>query len=230
MQIRPAALAKSQTHGTYEELRGDLLSCAIRPGQKLKIGEIAETMNVSQGAVREALSRLTAEGLVVAEPQKGFKATPVSVPDLVDLTEARIKIESLCLGRSIELGDVSWEAGLLGCFHALSNTPSAIPGPKGEKLNEVWADLHADFHERLVAACDSPWLLRIRAQLFDQAERYRQMTLIPPQAPRDVPSEHRGILDATIRRDAGLATQLLADHFRTTTQAILRRMGEWTAT
>ena len=51
--------------------------------------------------VREALSRLWAEGLVVAEPQRGFHVSPVSLEHLTDLTLTRMEIEGLCLSRSI---------------------------------------------------------------------------------------------------------------------------------
>ena len=51
-------------------------------------------------------SRLSAEGLVVAEPQRGFKVAPVSLEDLADLTKARIEIETLCITNSIEAGGV----------------------------------------------------------------------------------------------------------------------------
>src|SRR5438132_9546483 len=91
------------TQAAYEGLRADLLACRIPPGSRLKIQELCTRLSVSLGAIREALSRLTSEGLVVAEPQRGFRAAPISAEDLSDLTRTRIKIESLCLRRAIEL-------------------------------------------------------------------------------------------------------------------------------
>src|ERR1700731_5490431 len=81
------------TQRAYEGLRADLLACRIRPGSRLKIQELCDRCSVSLGAVREALSRLTSEGLVVSEPQRGFRAAPVSVADLQDLTMVRIEVE-----------------------------------------------------------------------------------------------------------------------------------------
>lgn len=57
------------------------------------------------GAVREALSRLSSECLVIAEPQRGFRAAPISEEDLVQLLEARKEIERLCLHRAMGCGD-----------------------------------------------------------------------------------------------------------------------------
>src|SRR5580704_6681604 len=113
----------NMTQGAYEGLRADLLACRILPGKKLKIQELCTRFSVSLGAIREALSRLTSEGLVVAEPQRGFRAAPISPEDLSDLTRVRIEIEALCLRRAIAQGDVDWEARLVAAFHRLSRTP-----------------------------------------------------------------------------------------------------------
>ena len=210
------------TQYAYERLRDDVLSCQVRPGDKLKIHELAARLGVSQGAVREALSRLTSDGLVVAEPQKGFRASPVSAAELRDLTRVRVEIESLCLRRAIELGNLSWESELLAAYHALSKTPEKSTGGDAVRMTESWADLHRLFHEKLIAACDSPHLLRIRAQLFSQAERYRRMSVPLQSVKRDTNAEHQAILQAAIERNTRLATALLATHFETTTEILLK--------
>lgn len=117
----------NMTHGAYLSLRADLLACRILPGSRLKIQELCARLSVSLGAIREALSRLTSEGLVLAEPQRGFRAAPISAADLVDLTMARTEIDSLCLKRAIASGDVQWEASLVAAAHRLARTQSAFP-------------------------------------------------------------------------------------------------------
>lgn len=214
----------SLTQVAYERLRDDVLSCQIRPGQKLKISDLVERLGVSQGAVREALSRLTSEGLVVAEPQKGFRASPISAAELKDLTRVRIEIESLCLSRAIELGDLTWESELLAAYHALSRTPEKTDGTEKVRMTESWAQVHRRFHEKLIAACDSPWLLRIRAQLFAQAERYRRLSVPLQQSKRDTNTEHMNIAQAALERNTRLATALLAKHFETTTEILLNAL------
>jgi DNA-binding GntR family transcriptional regulator len=62
----------SLTMQAYNQIRGDILACRLPPGRKLNISEICARLGVSLGAVREALSRLTSEGLVEAEPNKVF--------------------------------------------------------------------------------------------------------------------------------------------------------------
>ena len=69
--------SSSLTQGAYEALRGDLLACRILPGSRLKIQELCSRLSVSLGAIREALSRLSSESLVIAEPQRGFRVAPL---------------------------------------------------------------------------------------------------------------------------------------------------------
>jgi DNA-binding GntR family transcriptional regulator len=212
--------SKIQSVRVFDTLRAEILSCHVHPGSKLRINEIAETYEVSLGAVREALSRLGAEGLVIPESQKGYHVTPLSIAELLDLTEARIEIERLALRRSIERGDLEWETGLVGAWHKLSRLDER-EGPDRRKLSDQWAIAHAAFHQALVAACGSAKILQIRFQLYELAERYRRYSAPLANVDRDVAREHQDIFDAAMARDAMLATRLIAEHAQRTVSIII---------
>lgn len=213
------------TQGAYEALRADLLACRIPPGKKLKIRELCERFSVSLGAIREALSRLTSEGLVVAEPQRGFRAAPISVADLIDLTMVRVEIDALCLRRAISIGDVNWEARLVAAAHRLARTPEYAPDDAA-RSNEEWVEAHAAFHLALIDGCDSPWLIHLHSLLYAQSERYRRLSVPFAARRRNVDKEHRAIVNAAIARDAEGATRLLAAHLEKTTQILLDATAE----
>jgi DNA-binding GntR family transcriptional regulator len=212
----------SLTQDAYERLRADLLACRLRPGARLKINELCGALSVSLSAVREALARLTSEGLVVAEPQRGFRVAPISAEELSDLTAVRAKIEGMCLERAIAVGDVGWESHLVAAFHRLSRTPEREPADP-QRMNEAWSAAHAAFHEALVGACDSPWLLRLRGILYAQSERYRRLSVPLAAVARDLNHEHRGIMEAALARDAGLAGALMTEHIERTTRVLLEQ-------
>ena len=86
---------RSLTSAVQERLRTDILSTRLLPGQKLHIAGLAKQFSVSLAAVREALSRLVADGLVQASDQRGFRVSPVSPADLRDVTQTRVDIEGL---------------------------------------------------------------------------------------------------------------------------------------
>jgi DNA-binding GntR family transcriptional regulator len=208
------------TQSAYEQLRADILSCRLLPGSKLKIQELCTRYAVSLGAIREALSRLTSEGLVTAEPQRGFKAAPISPEDLTDLTKVRIEIDSLCLRKAIEIGDVDWESRLVAAFHRMSRTPERAAGDP-TRSSEEWAEAHAAFHTALVEGCGSPWLMRLHGQLYDQSERYRRLSVSVAPKKRNIGDEHQKIMDAVLARDTNKAVKLLAQHLGATTAILL---------
>ena len=217
-----APASSSLTHGVYERLRGDLLACRLQPGARLRINDLCQTLSVSLSAVREALSRLTSEGLVVAEPQRGFHVAPVSAAELRDLTGVRAHIEGLCLERAIAAGDVGWEAQLVAAFHRLSRTPER-EADDPQRMSEAWSVAHGAFHAALVQGCDSPWLLRLRETLYAQSERYRRLSVPMAAVPRDLGREHREIMDVALARDAGRAKALMTQHLERTTAVLLQR-------
>jgi DNA-binding GntR family transcriptional regulator len=212
----------SLTEFAHDRLRADVLACRLKPGERLVINQLCQQLSVSLGAVREALSRLTSEGLVIAEPQRGFRVAPISAEDLKDLTAVRLEIELLCLKDSIANGDIRWEAGLVAANHLLARTPQKS-ADDSRLLNEAYATGHRSFHEALVAGCKSPWLLRLRALLYDQSERYRRLSVPLDERERDVNTEHKAIADAALARDVPRAAGLLTAHLERTSQILLHR-------
>ena len=220
---RSALAGSSRTQDAYERLRADLLACRLRPGARLRINELCQTLSVSLSAVREALSRLTSEGLVVAEPQRGFRAAPISAEELRDLTGVRTQIEGMCLERAIAVGDVGWESQLVAAFHRLSRTPEREPEDLA-RMNEAWAAAHAAYHAALAGACDSPWLLRLRGILYAQSERYRRLSVPLAEIARDLNREHQDLMEAALARDAGRARTLMTQHLELTTRVLLEHV------
>jgi DNA-binding GntR family transcriptional regulator len=211
---------ETQSDRVFGLVRADILGCRLMPGSKLRINEIAEQIGVSLGAVREALSRLGAEGLVIAESQKGFRVTPLSTEELLDLTEARVEIEGIALSRSIERGDLEWETDVVAAWHRLTRTNERVPEDT-RRLSDKWVVAHAAFHGALVSACGSAKLLHIRSQLYEQSERYRRYSAPLDRTERNVAAEHQRIFDAAVARDVDEATRAISDHLRTTAAILI---------
>jgi DNA-binding GntR family transcriptional regulator len=210
----------SLTQDVYHRLRGDLLACCLMPGQKLKIEELCVRFGAGSSAVREALSRLAADGFVGLEPQRGFRVTPLSFAELRDLTNVRCEIEGLCIRDAIEHGGIDWETNLIAALHRLSKTPERDPQDP-QRYNDAFALAHTAFHRAVVGACTSPWLLRIRDQLFAQHERYRWMSGPLASVKRDLEAEHSGIAKAAIDRRADEAVERMTAHLQLTAKVIL---------
>lgn len=210
----------SLTTQSYQRLRADVLACRLRPNDKLNIAEICKTTGFGLGAVREALARLTSEGLVVAERNKGFRVAAITQSELEDLTSTRVLIETQCLENAIRNGGLQWETQIVATSFELSRLNILNDDDSG-RINDTWAETHKRFHEALVAACDSPWLLRLRDILYVQSERYRSVSVPLARIERDIAAEHKRIADAAIARDAGAACAAMTDHLTLTTRILI---------
>ena len=211
---------QTMTAQAYDRIRSDILSGALKPDEKIKISDLVASMGYSLGAVRAALSRLSSEGLAMNETNKGFRVAPITEEDLGDLTNTRILIETECLKNAIRNGDLKWETGIVSTLFELSRIPLYADGDE-TRLNPDWVETHKRFHEALVAACDSPWLMRIRESLFAQSERYRSATAAVSRQERDLEQEHKAIADAAIARDTDTAIEALRAHLSKTRRILL---------
>jgi DNA-binding GntR family transcriptional regulator len=233
MKSIPAAPLRDTnlTEAAYVALRSDLLACRLPPGVKLNIAELSGQLSVSLGAVREALSRLTAEGLVIAEMNRGFRSAPVSETELLDLTSTRVEMEAGCLRRAILAGGVEWESRIVAAHHRVTRTPERAPGDE-QRISDEWAAAHKEFHEALVSACDSPWRLRLRSLLYDQTERYRRLSAPASARERNLASEHLALMEAVLARNEPVAVALIASHLNVTTLRVqaLAQHDNWLMT
>ncbi|MNH27238.1 HTH-type transcriptional repressor CsiR [compost metagenome] len=150
----------------------------------------------------------------------------MSAAELQDITRVRIEIEALCISRSLELGDIEWEAAVVGAYHRLQHTPDGVDQASSLPV-QTWTNAHTHFHDCIVAACDSPWLLKLRDQLHVQSERYRLIAAsMIRHDERSLAMEHQAILEAVTARDATRTIALIREHFSDTAQGLLERGSE----
>lgn len=211
----PGARATSPstlTESLQDRLRRDIILGVLKPGAKLKLEALSRSYDVSVNTMREALSRLAAEGLVVVEGQKGFAVLPVSLEDLRQITEMRQLLECHALRQSIARADLDWEARVVGAYHKLSKIEELVDADP-DRYGDAWERFNQQFHAELIANCGSRWLLSFRKAMYDHSQRYRMLSLKTKPFPRAQSArEHRSILDAALARDADKAAELLAQH------------------
>ena len=204
----PSTVAES----LRERLRQDIILGALAPGAKLKLEALSRRYEVSVNTLRETLSRLSADGLVVAEEQKGFAVLPVSPDDLREITEMRQLLECHALRLSLKNADLDWEARVIAAYHKLSRV-EAVLDDDPERYGSDWERYNREFHDALIANCRSRWLLLYRRAMYDHSLRYRMLSLKTKPFPRSQSAkEHRLILDAALARDADRAVEVLTAH------------------
>jgi GntR family transcriptional regulator, carbon starvation induced regulator len=214
---------RSETERAYALLRSDLLAGAYAPGERLRPSELQARLDVGLTPIREALTRLGVEGLIVGEAQRGFRVKDVSLADFVDLMETRRELEQACLARAMKRGDAAWEAEIVSAMHLLERTP--LPRTTSDRAAaELWETRHRTFHFALVSACASAWRLQFWQSLYDHAARYRKIRLLRHRDPaarvRAVNAEHLRIMEAVLGRDQRKALRLMDAHLLATERAV----------
>jgi len=205
-----AGASKTLAGVVLASMRSDILELKLPPGSKLPFESLRERYDAGFSPLRESLSRLVVEGLVIGEDQRGFRVAPLTVEDFIDLTTLRREIEVMAVTRSVERGGDTWEADLIRALHHMLLASS----PVNRGYPTEWARRHKAFHEALVAACGSPRLLQLRRQLFDHFMRYQRI------APRHVwknsirDTEHKKIVDAAVSRNIDKVQALVGAHIR----------------
>jgi DNA-binding GntR family transcriptional regulator len=218
-EVAVPAAASTRAEHVHGALRAEILAGRLAPGARLRLIELAERFSVSQSVVREALTRLAGQEIVVALPQQGFRVASLTLDDLTALTEARMHVEGQVLRLAVQRGDVAWEASVVAAHHQLLGTPARLG--TGE-VNEQWLAAHETYHGALLAGCGNDRLLHVAGGLRDAAALYRIWSVpLGHDEQRDLPGEHRGILDAVLARDATQAAGRLTRHIERTSSVLL---------
>ncbi len=217
MAKQPSTIGAS----TYQRIKRDIIFGELQPGSKLKLDALKERYSASLSTLRETLNRLASDGFVEAPEQRGFLVTPVSREDLIEISELRVLLECHALELSIENGDTDWEGNLVAAHHKLHLMEQRLlKGDDSEK--ETWKRYDSEFHQAMIAACNSKNLLSLHSIIYDKYLRYQMLVLT--YRGEVAAKEHKRMFDAALARDADMAKKLLEDHIRNGLEHTLEAM------
>jgi len=219
--------AVTLTEQVLHRLRDDIVSGKLAASAKLRVQELSRHYGVGASPLREALSRLTADGLVATESNRGFRVAAVSIADFLDVSDNRVRVECLALEQSIKTGDDAWEGRVLAAHHELRKLEATHrPTSKLNDADHEWERRHRAFHHSLIAACPSPWLLHFDWLLVCQFDRYRRLVNLQAAATRAGRQQEQALVDAALARDPKAATRVLATHIEDWTAQIVRQLKQ----
>jgi GntR family transcriptional regulator, carbon starvation induced regulator len=206
--IERGAEAEAVGDEAYRRLRTDIVFGRLRPGQKLKLDGLKAAYGVSVSTLREILSRLTAEGFVLAEGRRGFEVAAVSKENLKELAELRLLLESHAMEVSFAKADVEWEGRVVSAHHKLASTERLMESGIGEP--DQWKRYDGEFHQALISNCGSRVLMDAHALVFDKYFRYQMVTF--NYRGEEPAAQHKALLDCALSRDAATAKAVLEAH------------------
>ncbi|CDZ51652.1 GntR family transcriptional regulator [Neorhizobium galegae] len=216
----PNTIVETVAESSYRRIRADIIFGRLAPGQRLKLESLKENYETSVSTLREILNRLSSEGLVLAEGQRGFEVSPISAIDLREIAALRLLLETHALEQSFQQGDVEWEARLVSAHYKLSRMERVMATGDTSQA-ENWKRYDWEFHQALISACGSKLLMDTHSAVFDKYLRYQMVAL--SYRGEIAATEHQKLLDAALRRDKEVAKTVLTIHIQDGVEHALAR-------
>jgi DNA-binding GntR family transcriptional regulator len=198
---RPAGLADR----VYNQLRDNIGSHQIRPGERLQEVGLAAQLGVSRTPVREALARLESEGMIVVEG-RGFVVPELTDADIEEIYELRFLLEPAAAKSAV--GEVGSAADLASMSAAIDDAVAA------EKTGDFRSFLEANsrFHNAWRALIPNRRMSKLLDQYVGHVRFLRVLTLGDASARKAALSGMKNIYAAFKKRDAQAAADVMTKH------------------
>lgn len=203
----------------FRQVRQDIIAGILPPGAKIKLEQAKERYSISVSSLRETLSRLTTENLVIAEGQRGFEVSPASRQELMELADLRIVLETHAMDLSFASGDLEWEGRIVAAHHRLAAAERRLLSGDDSRTID-WVRHDWEFHQAIVSACNSATLMANLSSVFDRFLRYH---LLARSFRGDaVVDDHKLLLELALRKDSEGAKDVLRRHVQSGMEHILK--------
>ncbi|MGH3458132.1 GntR family transcriptional regulator [Aeromicrobium sp.] len=195
-------------------LREAVATGQFQPGQQLQEASLAARLGVSRGPLREAMQRLTQEGLLVSHRNRGLFVMELDEATIRDIYMARGSVERTAIRTIVGSGWADDAAALLQVVDAMRSYDADPTSPEVSSLDMT-------FHETLVALSRSPRLMLMHGTLLTQVRLCMAWMQGSYDTIENRVNEHAGIAEAILAGDADLADRLLVEHMEDGLQRVL---------
>jgi DNA-binding GntR family transcriptional regulator len=197
-------LVRVDTQRAYELIRQKITTLELAPGAPIHEQRLAEELDMGLSPVREALKLLAHDDLVVITPRHGLYVADVSLPDLEQISEMRLSLESLCARLAAQRATPDD----LAVLEALRQEQSSIEAGDSRRL----FDFDHRFHQAVARAAHNKYLARNLDHFFGLSQRLWYLALPHLGFLPSAVQKHMDLVDAIQARDADRAEQLMRDH------------------
>jgi DNA-binding GntR family transcriptional regulator len=205
----------------YEQLRHMIVTLKLEPGAAVDERWLMEHLQIGRTPLREAIQRLTHEGLITHTPRRGSWVSPLSFIDLQHMIDARRMLEIECA--RLAARNISPEA-IADLRQQVEDAAPAVRGGDGER--SVFID--QAFHRQLANSTGNRYLARMTEQLQHELLRYWYVSAVQVGNLEPIVTHHLYLIDVIERGDPDAAARAMSDHI-TMFQDRLRTLvgGEW---
>jgi DNA-binding GntR family transcriptional regulator len=195
----------SRRDGVMAEIRRAVVMGALKPGEKLTENRLSAALNVSRPTIREALTQLAQEGLLVQEPYRGLRVADLDAGAIMDIARTRIALDTLAVQGILDDSSGRRLARVKAAWEEFERLPfDADPFEAHES--------HIAFHRAIWAASENTLLIR----MWPVTEAHITIVLAQDQVtradPRRAHDVHGRLVDAILSRDLDQVHQALIVH------------------
>ncbi len=191
-------------------IRQRILSGELAPGEVLRQEALAEELGVSRVPIREAITRLTGEGLLTSVPHKGAYVAELSVEEVQETFDIRLRLEPWLFAEAI-----------VRITDAEINKAERLVKEMDKASEGQWGQLNWRFHETLYLPAQRDITLQMLRVLHDRSDRYFRFQVVQVPIREQSHEEHMGLVEACRQRDPKLGAKLLEQHVKTAAKQIV---------
>lgn len=208
------------TEYVYNLLKEKIFEWDLSPGQKINISHLTREINISAIPLREALSRLNSENLVILEPNKGYRVSDIlDTENMAKMLEARILLETHAVRNIIRLNNVSVTEEMAALTDEMFSTNT---GASNKKILD-FTHLDQQFHHAIMNAGGNPFLFEAYKGMHCHLHIGRFYHVKGEIDQKDAPSEHMEIIEAIRTRDVYRAEIAISSHIQDSIDRLLER-------
>ena len=205
-------------NGVTDALRADILSGRFEPGDRLLELPLAEQYECGRAAIRSALIALGSEGLVSHEANRGASVRRISIEEAIQITEARVALESLIASEAARRATPDDHAELRAIVTRMREVVSSARAGS-------YSELNAAFHRQLRLASRHTVASELVANLRNRAAHHQYRLAIMPGRPAESLEQHAAIADAVVAGDEAGAAAAMRAHLASVVD-VLRQWGD----
>ena len=203
---------RSLSDVVFAKLKGEILQGALLPGDRLRQLELSMRYDVSRAPVRDALKKLTAEGLVEAR-RGGAVVSSIDLDYFMEIYQIREALETLAARLAVT---------------TITDENLATLAEKEKEVEQaslssdllLWLQLDQEFHHDLIKSCNKSLLLKMIDGLWNCSHYIRRQYITQSDNRHFAEQTHKDMIEALAKRDGKRFERLVRAHIRETTQAV----------
>lgn len=203
---------RSKTDLVTEYLRNELQAGRPRAGERLVVARVAERLGVSKVPVREAVTGLIGEGLLILRPNVGPVVPEFTAHEVLETALMRVAIEGVALDSAVSQHSDASLDGLRALLGSMEDADSEFPA------------LNVRFHLAVISPSPYAEMVRLASTLLERAQRYAIVHAVPGYRD-EAHAEHLAIFDALVDRDIARLKVLNEQHVTTAARRLTEQMS-----